>query len=93
VDGVVLGVDGEEGDVVFFCGGDDELAGGYEALFVSEADGFAGADCGVGGCEAGYSDYCGDYEVNFGEGGDVDASGGAVEDFDVGDACGFEAGF
>ena len=34
VDGVVLGVDGEEGYVVFLRGGDDELAGGYEALFV-----------------------------------------------------------
>ena len=93
VDGVVLGVDGEEGDVVFFCGGDDEFAGGDEALLVGEADGFAGADCGVGGFEAGYSDDGGDDEVDFGQGGDVDAAGGAVDDFDVGDACGFEAGF
>ena len=37
VDGVVLGVDGEEGYVVFFCGGDDELAGGYEAFLIGEA--------------------------------------------------------
>ena len=92
VDGVVLGVDGEEGYVVFAGGGDDELAGGYEALLVGEADGFAGADGGVGGFEAGYSDDGGDYEVDFGEGGDVDGAGGAVDDFDVGDACGFEAG-
>jgi len=72
VDCVVFGVDGEEGYVVFFGGGDDEFAGGYEALFVGQADGFAGADCGVGGFEAGYSDDCGDDEVDFREGGDVD---------------------
>ena len=78
---------------MFFCGGDDELAGGYEALFVGQADGFAGADRGVGGFEAGYSDDGGDDEVDLGEGGDVDASGGAVEDFDVGESCCFEAGF
>ncbi len=89
----MFGVDGEEGDVVFFCGGDDELAGGYEALFVGEADGLAGADGGVGGFEAGYSDDGGDDEVDFGQGRDVNASGGAVENFDVGEARGFEAGF
>ena len=93
VDGVVLGVDGEEGDVVLVCGGDDELAGGDEALLVGETDGFAGADCGVGGFETGYADDGGDDEVDFGEGGDADGAGGAVEDFDVGDACGFEASF
>ena len=91
VDGVVFGVDGQEGDVMFLCGGDDELAGGDEALLVGEADGFAGTDCRVGGFEAGHSDYCGDDEVDFGEGRDVDAARGAVEDFDVGDACGFQA--
>src|SRR5580704_12192977 len=89
VDGIVLGVNGEEGYVVFLCGGDDELAGSDEALFVGEADGLAGADCGVGGLEAGYTDDGGDDEVDFWESGDVDASGGAVEDFNVGDACGF----
>src|SRR5205823_8757798 len=93
VDGVVFGVDGEEGDVVFFGGGDDEFAGGYQALLVGEADGLTGAGCGVGGFEAGYSDDGGDDEVYFGEGGDLDGAGGAVEDLDVGDACGFEAGF
>ena len=93
VDGVVFGVDGEEGDVVFAGGGEDEFAGGYEALLVGEADGLSGADCGVGGFEAGYSDDGGDYEVDFGEGGDVDGAGGAVDDFDAGDACGFEAGY
>ena len=92
VDGVVFGVDGEEGDVVLARGGDDELAGGYEALLVGEADGLAGADGGVGGFESGDADDGGDYEVDFGEGGDVDGAGGAVEDFDAGDACGLEAG-
>ncbi len=80
---------GRRATLCLLCGGDDELAGGDEALLVGEADGFAGTDCGVGGFEAGHSDYCGDDEVDFGEGGDVDAAGGAVEDFDVGDACGF----
>src|SRR5271170_7349436 len=77
VDGVVLGVNGEESDVMLFRGGDDEFAGGYEALFVGQADGFPSADCGVGSFEPGYSDDGGDYEVDFGEGGDVDAAGGA----------------
>ncbi len=70
----MLGVDGEERDVVFFCGGDDEFAGGYQALFVGQADGFARADCSVGGFEAGYSYDCGDDEVDFREGSDTDAA-------------------
>ncbi len=89
MDGVVLGVDGEERDVVLFCGCDDELACGYEALLVREAEGFSGADCGVSGLEAGYADDGGDDEVDFREGRDVDCAGGAVEDFNVGDAFGF----
>jgi hypothetical protein len=68
VDGVVLGVDGEQIDVVLFCGGED-LAGGDEALLVGQADGLAGADCGVGGFEAGDADDGGDDEVGFGMGG------------------------
>ena len=92
VDGVVLGVDGEQGYVVFLRGGDDEFAGGDEALLVGEADGFAGADGGVGGFESGDADDGGDDEVDFGKRGDVDGSGGAVDDFDAGDACGLEAG-
>ncbi len=56
VDGVVLGVDGEEDYIVLARRGDDELAGGYEALLVGEADGLAGFDGGVGGFEAGYTD-------------------------------------
>ncbi len=76
---------------MFLCGGDDELAGGDEALLVGEADSFAGADCGVGGFETGDADDCGDDEVDFGEGGDADGAGGAVDDFDVGDASGPQA--
>ena len=34
VDRVVLGIDGQEGDVVLFCRSDDELASGDEALLV-----------------------------------------------------------
>ena len=93
VDGVVLGVDGEQGYVVLLRGGDDEFAGGDEALLVGEADGLAGADGGVGGFESGDADDGGDDEVDFGQGGDVDGSGGAVDDFDAGDACGLEAAF
>ncbi len=92
VDGVVLGVDGEEGYVVLAGGGEDEVAGGYEAFFVGEADGFAGQDGGVGGFEAGHS-YDGGYdEVDGREGGAADCAGGAVDDFDAGDAVLFEAG-
>ena len=86
VNGVVLGVDGEEGDVVLFCCGDDEFAGGDETFLVGEADGFSGADCGVGGFETGYADDGGDDEVDLGQGGDVNGSGGSGDDFDAGDA-------
>ena len=91
VDGVVLGVDGEEVDVVLAGGGEDEVAGGYQAFLVGQADGLAGEDGRVGGFEAGYADDGRDYEVDFGEGGDADGAGGAVDDFDAGDAVFFEA--
>ncbi len=91
VDGVVLGVDGEEGDVSLSGGGDDEVSGGYEALLVGEADGLSGEDGGVGGFETGNADDGGDYEVNFGMGGYGYCPGGAVKDFDAGDAFGAEA--
>ena len=91
VDGVVFAVDGEEGGVVLAGGGEDEVAGGYEAFLVGEADRFAGEDGGVGGFKAGDADDGGDDEVGFGEGGDADRAGGAVDDFDASDAFGFEA--
>ena len=86
MDGVVLGVDGEEVYVVLAGGGEDEVAGGYEAFLVGEADGFAGEDGGVGGFEAGYAYDGGDYEVDGGEGGYADRAGRAVDDLDAGDA-------
>ncbi len=73
-------------------GVEDEVAGGDEAFFVGEADGFAGEDGGVGGFEAGYADDGRDDEVDVGEGGDADGAGGAVKDFDPGDAGLAEAG-
>jgi len=75
MDGVVLGVDGQQRDVVLLCGGDDELARGDEALLVGEADGLAGTDGGVGGFEAGDADDGRDDEVHFGERRYADASG------------------
>ena len=92
VDGVVLGVDGEERYIVLFCRGDNEFAGGDEALLVGEADGFARADCRVGGFEAGYADDRGDDKIYFGKCGDMDAAVGSVDYFNAGDACLFEAG-
>jgi hypothetical protein len=92
VDGVVLGVDGQQRDVVLAGGGEDEVAGGDEAFLVGEADGLAGADGGVGGFEAGDADDGGDDEVNFGQSGDADGAGGAVDDFDAVDAGGLSAG-
>ena len=71
MDGVVLGVDGQEGDVVLAGGGEDEFAGGDHALLVGEADGLAGENGGVGGFEAGDADDGGDDEVGFGMGGDA----------------------
>jgi hypothetical protein len=93
VNGVVFGVDGKEGDVVFLGGGDDKFAGGDQTLLVGQTYGFSGANCGVGGFEAGYSNDGGDDEVDLRESRNADAAEGAVEDFDVGDAYGLEAGF
>ena len=92
MDGVVFGVDGEESYIVLAGGGDDELAGGYEALLVGEAYGLAGTDCCVGGFESGDADDGGDYEVDLGQGGYADGTGGAVDYFNAGDGFGFEAG-
>jgi hypothetical protein len=93
VDGVVLGVDGKQGYVVLLCCCDDELAGGYEALFVGEANGFAGTDRGVCGFEAGYAYDGRDDEVYLGKSRCVDAAGGAVDYFDIEDVLSFETGF
>ena len=92
VDGVVLGVDGEEGYVVGAGCGDDEVAGGYEAFLVGKAYGFSGLHCGVGGFQAGYADYGGDYELDVWMGGYGYGAGCAVEDFYAGDAFFAEAG-
>ena len=91
VDGVVLGVDGQQVDTAFACGREDEVAGGDEALLVGEADGLAGENCGVGGLEAGDADDGGDDEVGLGQRGDADGSGGAVDDFGAGDSGGLQA--
>ena len=90
MDCVVFAVDGEEVDVVLAGGGEDEVARGYEAFLVRQADGLSSKDGGVGGFEAGDSYDGRDYEVYVGEGGDEDGAGGAVDDFDAGDAGGGE---
>ena len=81
VDGVVFGVDGEKRLALAAGLGGDELSGGDQALFVGEADGFSGADGGVGGFESGDADDGGDDEIGVGMGGDADGAGGAVDDF------------
>ena len=80
VDGVVLGVDGQKVDAAFAGGGEDEVAGGDEALLVGEADGFAGEDRSVRGLESGDTDDGGDDEAGLGERGDADGSRSAVDD-------------
>ncbi len=92
VDGVVLGVDGEQREVFGTGGGGEEFAGGDHGLLVGEADGFSCEDGGVGGFEPGNADDGRDDEIDLREGGHADGSGGAVDDFDAGDAGGFEAG-
>src|SRR5690242_11981347 len=92
MDGVVLGVDGQQSDVVLLCGGDDDLAGGDEAFLIGETDGLARADGGVGGFESGDTDDGGDDEVYFWQCGYADGSGRAVDDLDSGDAGGAETG-
>jgi hypothetical protein len=74
VDGVVLGVDGQQRDVVLAGGGEDEFAGGDQALLVGQADGLAGADGRVGGLQAGDADDGRDDEVRLGQRGARDRS-------------------
>ena len=93
MDGVVLGVDGEQRDIVGAGGGDDEVAGGDEAFFVGESDGLAGLHGGVGGFESGDADDGGDDEIDVGMGGDGNGAKRAVDDLDVGNALGFEPKF
>jgi len=87
----VLGVDGEEGYVVLAGGRDDELAGGYEALLLARPMVFPRRRR-RRWLESATPTMAENYEVDLGEGGDVDGAGGAVDDFDPGDAFGFEAG-
>jgi hypothetical protein len=91
VDGVVLAVDGQDGDVALAGGGGEDFAGGHHALLVGQADGLAGQDGGVGGFEAGDADDGRDDEIRLGQGGAGDGACGAVDDFDAGDAGLFEA--
>jgi hypothetical protein len=55
VHSVVLGIDGEQGNVVLFGRGYDEFARSNEALFVREAYGLAGFYSGVSGFKSGDS--------------------------------------
>ena len=81
VDRVVLGVDGQQGDVALARGGEDELAGGDQTFLIGEADSRAGADGGIGGFEAGDTDDRRDDEVGLGQSGDVDSARRAEDDF------------
>ena len=80
MDGVVLGVDGQEGDVVFARGFQNQFAGGDETFFVGEANGFAGADGSISSFKSGDANDGGDDEIHFRLCGDVDGSGGAEDD-------------
>ncbi len=86
VDGVVLAVDGQDGDVALAGGGGEDFAGGYHALLVGQANGLTGEDGGMGGFEAGYADDGGDYKVGFGKGGAGDGALGTVDELDACDS-------
>src|SRR5215472_13890124 len=90
--GVVLAVDWDDWNVAIAGGGSEDFAGSDHALLVGEADWLVGEDGRVRGFKAGDSDYGGDDEVGFGMRGAGDGAFGAVDDFDAGDARGFEAG-
>ena len=90
VDGVVLGVDGQQYCVMLASGGEDEIAGGDEAFFVGEADGFAGEDGSVGGFEASDADDGRDDEVSLRQCGHAYGACSAVDDLRE-NGFGFEA--
>jgi hypothetical protein len=91
VDSVVFAIDGEDGHVAPAGGGGKDFTRGDHAFLVGQADGLAGENCGVGGFKAGDANDGGDDEVRLGQGGAGDGAGGAVYDFDAGDAGLFEA--
>jgi len=83
-DGVVLGVDGEEFDVVLARGGHDELAGEDEDFLGSEREVFAGGDRGERGFEAGGADDRDEDDVGLGERREFDEAGEAAVEFRAG---------
>jgi hypothetical protein len=86
MDGVVLAVDGQDGDVALAGGRGEDFAGGHHALLVGQADGLAGQDGRVGGFQAGHADDGRDDKVRLGQRRAGDGARGAVDDFDAGDA-------
>ena len=92
VDGVMFAVDRKQGLASFASGGGDEFAGGNQTFFVGEADGLSGFDGFVSSFEPGDADDGADYEIDVGMGGDFDCASAAVDDFDFGEAVGFEFG-
>ena len=83
VDRVVLAVDGEQLLALAARFGGDEVAGGDQALFVSEPDGLTGSDGLVGGFQSGDTDDGADYEVSVRVSRDLHSSSSAVSDVDV----------
>ncbi len=90
VHGVVFGIDGQQGNLVFFGCSHDELASCDEALLVRQADGLAGFHRGVGGVEPGYTHDRRNDEIDLRQRGYPYGAGRAVDDLNFGDAVCFE---
>jgi hypothetical protein len=56
MDGVVLAVDGQDGDLVLTGSSGEDLPSSHHAFLVGQADRFAGQNGGMGGFQAGDAD-------------------------------------
>ena len=86
MNGVVLGVDRQQRDVLLARSRREDLSRGHHGFFVGEADGLAGLDRCIRGFESRDANDGRNHEVHFGQRGDAHGAFAAPDHFDAGDA-------
>jgi hypothetical protein len=82
MDGIMFAVDGQQRFALTAGFGGNQLTGGDQALFISQANGLARAHGFVSGFESGYAHNGADDEIGFRVSRDLHRSRGAVNHFD-----------